>query len=109
MLAFEYGVCPNVSAQGLSAVFSMCSLHVTLLSKVTPKCLTATLHVPSRKHSFRNNSIVVCVFVAAGTLPRNGLHNAVVYQLSAWQRLYMLHLSHPFRGLCLATGPYATI
>jgi hypothetical protein len=35
MLAFEYGACPNVSAQGLVAVFSMCGLHVILLSKVT--------------------------------------------------------------------------
>jgi hypothetical protein len=55
--------------------------------------LTTTLHGPSRKHRFQQH-LCCCVRIRCSgnvftePLPRNGLHNTVVYSPIAQQRLY---------------------
>jgi hypothetical protein len=80
------------------------NLVAPVVFKITP------WHRPHRKHRFRQYlyccmRIRWCGNVFIDPLPKNGLHNTVVYSSNAPQRLYMLHLSGRFfRGLCLATG-----
>jgi hypothetical protein len=54
MLTFEYRVCPMCVSKALAAIFS-CSLHVILISKMTPRYLTLFTNWMFRPFSWRSS------------------------------------------------------